>query len=567
MIGLWARALGTFVASVLVVALVTLSGFGSAPQASAVTTATVWSVVPSPNTSASQENQLQAVSCTSTTFCLSVGGYTVSGVLGIDQSLVERWDGTNWSIVPSANSSSSQFQVLQGVSCTSTSACTIVGFYATANGDRTLVQQWNGTSSSIVPSPNGNTTTGDNNLNQVSCISASACTAVGFYSAAGGKQTLIEQWNGIVWSIVPSPNTSTTEGNNLAGVSCVSASACTAVGWYNAPAGTSTLVEQWNGVSWSIVPSPGPSSIGGDVLNSVSCTASSACTAVGTTNGAQTLIEQWNGTTWSVVPSPNTGGATSTDFLNSVSCSSSSSCAAVGFSYATPTSFPQALIEQWDGSSWTLATSGNKGAAYDELEGVSCTSPTACTAAGWFWFSGSLDQTLIESLSGPSNGYWEVASDGGLFAFGDANFYGSMGGKPLNEPVVGMAATSDRGGYWEVASDGGLFAFGDANFYGSMGGKPLNKPIVGMAATPDGGGYWEVASDGGLFAFGDANFYGSMGGKPLNEPVVGMAATPDGGGYWEVASDGGLFAFGDANFYGSMGGKPLNKPIVGMAVG
>jgi hypothetical protein len=168
------------------------------------------------------------------------------------------------------------------------------------------------------------------------------------------------------------------------------------------------------------------------------------------------------------------------------------------------------------------------------------------------------------TTSGPGKGYYEVASDGGLFAFGTAPFYGSMGGRPLNQPVVGMASTPDGKGYWEVASDGGLFAFGDAQFYGSMGGKPLNEPIVGMASTPDGGGYWEVASDGGLFAFGTAPFYGSMGGKPLNQPIVGLASTPDGKGYWEVASDGGLFAFGDAPFFGSMGGKPLNKPIVGM---
>ena len=164
-----------------------------------------------------------------------------------------------------------------------------------------------------------------------------------------------------------------------------------------------------------------------------------------------------------------------------------------------------------------------------------------------------------------NGGYWEVASDGGIFAFGDAGFYGSMGGKPLNAPVVGIAATPDGKGYWEVASDGGIFAFGDAGFYGSMGGKPLNAPVVGIAATPDGKGYWEVASDGGIFAFGDAGFYGSMGGKPLNAPVVGIAATPDGKGYWEVASDGGIFAFGDAGFHGSMGGKPLNAPVVGIA--
>jgi hypothetical protein len=162
-------------------------------------------------------------------------------------------------------------------------------------------------------------------------------------------------------------------------------------------------------------------------------------------------------------------------------------------------------------------------------------------------------------------GYWLVASDGGIFAFGDAGFFGSMGGHPLNLPVVGMAATPSGHGYWMVASDGGIFAFGDAGFFGSMGGHPLNQPIVGMAATPTGHGYWMVASDGGIFAFGDAAFFGSMGGHPLNQPINGMAATTTGGGYWMVASDGGIFAFGNAPFFGSMGGHPLNAPVVGMA--
>ena len=148
-------------------------------------------------------------------------------------------------------------------------------------------------------------------------------------------------------------------------------------------------------------------------------------------------------------------------------------------------------------------------------------------------------------------GYWQVASDGGVFAFGDAPFDGSTGDIQLNKPIVGMAATPDGGGYWLVASDGGVFAFGDAPFDGSTGDIQLNKPIVGMAATPDGGGYWLVASDGGVFAFGDAPFDGSTGDIQLNKPIVGMAATPDGGGYWLVAADGGVFSFGDAPFYGS----------------
>ncbi len=172
---------------------------------------------------------------------------------------------------------------------------------------------------------------------------------------------------------------------------------------------------------------------------------------------------------------------------------------------------------------------------------------------------------LVAAAGDGAAGYWEVAADGGIFSFGDATFHGSMGGIPLNQPIVGMAATPDDGGYWEVAADGGIFSFGDATFHGSMGGIPLNQPIVGMAATPDGGGYWEVAADGGIFSFGDATFHGSMGGIPLNQPIVGIAATPDDGGYWEVAADGGIFSFGDATFHGSMGGIPLNQPIVGMA--
>jgi hypothetical protein len=177
-----------------------------------------------------------------------------------------------------------------------------------------------------------------------------------------------------------------------------------------------------------------------------------------------------------------------------------------------------------------------------------------------------LNEPVVAMAASPhAGGYWLVASDGGVFAFGDARFWGSTGATRLNKPVVGMAATPDGGGYWLVASDGGVFAFGDARFWGSTGATRLNKPIVGMAATPDGGGYWLVAKDGGIFAFGDAAFLGSMGATPLNQPIVGMAADPATGGYWEAAADGGIFAF-NAPFYGSMGGTPLNQPIVGIAV-
>ncbi|MDP9387837.1 MAG: hypothetical protein M3Q48_07890 [Actinomycetota bacterium] len=148
--------------------------------------------------------------------------------------------------------------------------------------------------------------------------------------------------------------------------------------------------------------------------------------------------------------------------------------------------------------------------------------------------------------------------------------------RPVNATVAkarGVATIVDddeapaaaRSGYWLVASDGGIFAFGDARFHGSTGAITLNQPIVGSAPTPSGNGYWLVASDGGIFAFGDARFHGSTGAIKLAQPIVGMASTPSGDGYWLVASDGGIFAFGDARFAGSTGALKLNKPVVAMA--
>ncbi len=175
------------------------------------------------------------------------------------------------------------------------------------------------------------------------------------------------------------------------------------------------------------------------------------------------------------------------------------------------------------------------------------------------WFS------VTSQASGGVGGYWLVATDGGVFSFGNAVFHGSAGNIKLTKPVVGMASTPDGGGYWLVASDGGVFSYGDAVFHGSAGNIKLTKPVVGMASTPDGGGYWLVASDGGVFSYGDAVFHGSAGNIKLTKPVVGMASTPDGGGYWLVASDGGVFSYGDAVFHGSAGALHLAQPVTAMA--
>ena len=191
------------------------------------------------------------------------------------------------------------------------------------------------------------------------------------------------------------------------------------------------------------------------------------------------------------------------------------------------------------------------------------------------------------------NGYWLVASDGGVFSYGSAHFYGSMGGKALNAPVVGIASTPDGGGYWLVGSDGGIFSFGDAHYYGSMGGKTLSKPIVGMASTPDGGGYWLVGSDGAVYAFGDAKYEGGVNSpasatSPLatayGEGVVGISSTTTGDdGYYIVSNFGEVWAYGNAPGSGQNGclvvsrrgspyiygqsyvQNPLVDPVVGIA--
>jgi hypothetical protein len=188
--------------------------------------------------------------------------------------------------------------------------------------------------------------------------------------------------------------------------------------------------------------------------------------------------------------------------------------------------------------------------------------------AGFFGSTGGrrLNQPIVTMATTPSGGgYWLVASDGGVFTFGDAGFHGSTGAMRLNQPIVAMAATASGRGYWLAAADGGVFTFGDARFHGSTGAIRLNQPIVGMAATPSGRGYWLAAADGGVFTFGDAGFHGSTGAIRLNQPIVGMAATPSGRGYWLVAQDGGVFPFGDARFLGSTGDRRLDRPIVGIS--
>ncbi|MGE0878486.1 MAG: hypothetical protein AB7L13_05540 [Acidimicrobiia bacterium] len=162
------------------------------------------------------------------------------------------------------------------------------------------------------------------------------------------------------------------------------------------------------------------------------------------------------------------------------------------------------------------------------------------------------------------NGDWLVTADGGVTTI-DGQFYGSASGLRVNAPIVGMQALPGiLGGYWLYGGDGGVYAYGAAQFYGSASGIS-RAPIVGMARTASGLGYWLVASDGGVFSYGDAQFHGSLGGRAMNRPIVAITATPDGQGYWLTADDGGVFAFGNAAYHGSLSNVALASPIIGLA--
>ena len=269
----------------------------------------------------------------------------------------------------------------------STTDCVTVGYSGPYGEYQTLVEQWDGTNWSIVPSPDINPTQ-QNELTGLSCTSATDCVAVGYASPTSTTtQTLVEQWDGTTWSVVPSSDTSPTQINQLVGVSCASPSACMAVGQYFTGVYDQTLVEQWDGTNWSVVPSSDTSPTQTNDLSGVSCTSTTDCVAVGEyendpANGIdQTLIEQWDGTIWTIVPSPN--DSSHYNALNGVSCTSDTACTAVGWYFPGPPPIPaETLIEQWDGSSWAIVSSNNRGRIRGFLFGVSCFWGMNCTAVG-----------------------------------------------------------------------------------------------------------------------------------------------------------------------------------------
>jgi hypothetical protein len=347
-----------------------------------------WMIDPTPLVG-SQGNQLFAVSCPLQRSCTAVGSFFDAG--GNQLTLVQHWNGTAWTVQPTPNPPDSRSSQLVTVSCASPSECTAVGSYTSPATGSTLalVERWNGSTWSIQPTPVPKDA-GPTTLSGVSCVTARQCIAVGNYfdnDLAAGV-TLAERWNGSAWSVLSTPNPAGGTFGALRSVSCVSDRQCVAVGNYQTGATpiAAALAEGWNGSTWSIRVTPNPVNARTVNLSGVSCTAAgSACMAVGSyqpnDGNARTLSEGWNGTSWSVRSTPVPAGS-STSQLNSISCESPTLCTAVGAATTGLDDGPT-LAEGWDGAHWSIQSTANPpGPHVNSLGGVSCYQLMTCTAAG-----------------------------------------------------------------------------------------------------------------------------------------------------------------------------------------
>jgi hypothetical protein len=276
---------------------------------------------------------LFGVSCPSALACTAVGA-AFRTVARRDVNLAESWNGTSWRVQAIPQPKGAAHSALHAVSCTSRRACTAVGRYETAAGRVfTVAERWNGARWAIQAAPRPAGVTAAQFLG-VSCATARTCTAVGYTTGPRGTRPLAERWNGTAWHIQAIPLPHASPGGMLAAVSCTSPRACTATGGSFGTTGP-TLAVRWNGTRWhvqrTLVPADFRTSRQQPELNGVSCASATACTASGAYGPGghpAYFIETWNGHRWRLVTAPRparfAAGA-----LNGISCVPAR-CTAVG---------------------------------------------------------------------------------------------------------------------------------------------------------------------------------------------------------------------------------------------
>jgi hypothetical protein len=391
---------------------------GGSPTATPTPTcASGWSIVPSPNTGPDR-NFLSAVSALSSNDVWAVGSYS-PGPSGPDRTLIEHWDGSQWSIVPSPSIGASG-NVLHGVSALTSNDVWAVGDYHDST-NRTLILHWDGAQWSVVPSPNASERM--NFLSSVLALSHNDVWAVGYYYTGTGTnppRTLILHWNGTQWSIVPSPNSGTEVSlNTLSGIDAYSSTDVWVVGSYTPDSGgrSRTLILHWDGIQWAIVPSPNNGS-GSNSLASISVVTSNDAWAAGSYNTGPdtqylTLLLHWNGTQWTIIPSPSIGSGY--NYLAGVSAVTSNDVWAVG-GYYDASFVLRTQTQHWNGTQWSVVPSPNNGTDPNFLYDVSALSSGDVWAVGEYGPAYQTKQTLVERYTSscvtvsPTPGYTRTST-------------------------------------------------------------------------------------------------------------------------------------------------------------
>jgi hypothetical protein len=322
------------------------------------------------------------------------------------------------------------YDALDGVAATSSADAWAVGFYYTRFTDKTLIEHWNGRIWTRVASVQ----TGDPSiLSAVAIASPSSAWAVGYCSNRVAEQTLIEHWNGRTWRRIPSPSPGgPTRDSVLAGVAVASPSSAWAVGYYDTRSTSKILIEHWNGRAWRLVASPNPGDPG--MLTGVAVASSSSAWAVGSYHSRitnQILIEHWNGRAWRRVASPVPAGSGG-NYLTAVTVGSPSSAWAVGHYGNRITD--NTLIEHWNGRTWRVQASPSGGnSEISFLTGVVATSASRAWAVGWFGRTGRRE-TVIERWNGTA---WSRVASANLSS-------------PAHEPALLAIAAVPNGHAWTV---------------------------------------------------------------------------------------------------------------------
>jgi len=384
-------------------AAVTLAAILPAAAGAAVT----WTAQPVPLPSGVDFGNLSGVSCPASAFCVATdsdGGIDSSGN---GAPVIEVWNGSTWTAqflpLPSVTNAAN----VTAVSCASTSNCVAIGSYPGDPFAGMMAEVWNGSTWTAMALPEPSRGFPDGIVRGVSCSSATRCTAVGDNGSTtnpGTSLPLAERWNGSTWTVQAPPAAPGPDGSSLYGVSCPAATSCTAVGTSQfSSAAPVAFIERWNGSSWTMQPSSLPAGATGAALDGVSCTGVSACFAAGTyttnaqgNNGLPLAMREQHGS-WSPSQPPVPAG--NIGILSGISCvkppAGASQCTAAGYYTKNDTTAHRALAEFWNGRQWTGQPTATP-AARRTLEAVSCIPGGPCTAVGDQIPIGSKRQPLAE---------------------------------------------------------------------------------------------------------------------------------------------------------------------------